>query len=707
MKIKDLFKEDLVFLEKNFSTKREALEFLATSLEERDYAFDKNKVLNLALQREEEFSTGVGGNIAIPHIRDEVMKKSVISFARINPLDWNALDNQPIQYIFFISLNSNDGKEHMEIISQLSSLFLNDLFIKELKEIQNYSDLISLIEKFMNETKEEEIFEGNYDVVAITACPTGIAHTFMAKDMLYKGAKELGINIKVETQGAEGAQNVLTQEEINNAKGVIIACDRVVDLSRFNNHPNVLELGTKSVIKNSTKELSRSLNKEGIQFKANTKAGSSDEDQSFSFDKFGKRAYKSLMTGVSYMLPFVVFGGILIAIAFLIDINNAGSANFGTINPVAKWFKELGGLAFSMMVPILAAYITYAIIGRMGLLPGFIVGLMASGKFLFNLNPETGSIDWLAPTTSANSGVFGAVIGAFLAASIIIVLVKYVLVYLPNSLSGLKNILIIPLLGTLIVGAAFYVINIPIIYLNYGFTKFLSLMQGKPYLAWLLGMVLGAMMAIDLGGPINKAAYVFATASLQGGQATMAMAAVMASGMVPPLAVALNTTFFKKNWTEEERKAGLLNYVMGASFISEGAIPFTAAKPKVMVPANIIGGAITGIIIGIFGVEIAAPHGGILTIALAKSSFAGVQGGLSIGLGISLFILAVVVGSFVEMILITLFDKMFNNKNSKPQNNQIKMSVKKFFPKNKKEKMEIKANNDIHNNFFAFNRLRH
>ena len=678
MQLEQFFKENLILLDQNFATKEMALMHLAKHLVEHQYATDAQRVYDLAIERESQFSTGIGNQIAIPHIRDEVMQSSVITFAKIKPLEWQALDEQPVEYIFFITLTPSDAQsDHLEIIAQLSSLFLEPTFVSQLKSVQNYEALITLIkqnikvEKVPNQDTDQTNENSVYDVVAVTACPTGIAHTFMARDMLNKAAQAMNIKIKVETQGTDGSKNALTTAEIQAAKAVIIAVDRTIDLSRFRGHNNVLEMGTKAVIKDAQKELQRALNGEGIKLQGQAKTTNNTEQvvDQLSFDKFGKRMYKSLLTGVSFMLPFVVFGGILTALAFLIDINNAGSSDYGTINVVAKWFKNLGALAFGLIVSVLCAGITYAIIGRQGILPGLVVGQIASGNFLMTLNPQTGVIDWgetASKVDGATSGVFGAVIGAFLAAAILIALSKYVLVYLPESLSGIKNILIIPLFGTLIVVSLFWIINIPIIYLNYGFTLLLDTMEGNNALAWLLGLVIGAMMAIDLGGPINKAAYIFGTTSLTTAQGagTISMAAAMAAGMTPPLAIAFGCTLFKKLWTPEEVKAGMLNYVMGLTFISEGAIPFTVAKPKVLVPANIIGGAITGLIIGIFSVSIAAPHGGILTIALAKADFYGQisNSGLQIGLGVVLFIVAILAGSIVGMFMIVLLNKIYNVK---------------------------------------------
>ena len=714
MNFSEFFKNDLILTNKSYSSKEEALKDFAKVLVNKGYAKTQKRVVEMALKREAESSTGIGEGIAIPHIRDEVMKTSCIFFAKVNKVNWDSLDGQPVDYVFFIALNPKSSGSHMEILAALMKLFMNPDFKNELTSVKNIPSLIKLMNKYNEEEEIEQTTNTNssnngWDVVAVTACPTGIAHTFMARDMLEKAAKEMGIRIKVETQGADGAKNVLTDEDIKNAKGVIIACDRVVELSKFAGHPNVLEMGTKPVIKDAKKEITRILNGEGSKFQGKAKSfdSSSDGEAEMSFNKFGKRAYKSLLTGVSYMLPFVIFGGILIAIAFLIDMANAGSSNFGSVNEVARWCKKLGDLAFGLMVPIMAAYIAFAIVGRQGLLPGFIVGLIAKGDFFFNLNPETGKISWLllpgdTDPAGASSGVFGAIGGAFLAATILILMSKLFVLqvntkngkkpWFPQSLNGIKNILLFPLFGTFFTAISFWIVNIPLIYLNYGFSKFLELFEGKEYLAWLLGLILAAMMSVDLGGPINKASYVFATASLStaAGQGTIAMAASMAGGMSAPLGIALSCTFFKKLWTKEDRESGFVNYIMGATFISEGAIPLTLKNPKVMMPSNIIGSAVTGVLIGALGVRIAAPHGGILTVALAKCNYFTNEAA-STGMGVVFFIAAVLAGAVTTMFCILLFTKIFANKGNKSfseKSSLFKKSTKKDF-----SKAQIKNNN--------------
>lgn len=713
MDIKAFFKSNLVLINKTYDSKNAALKDFSSLLKQLNYAKNSQQVLDLALKREAEFSTGIGNKIAIPHIRNDVMNDSVVLFAKVSPLEWESLDNQKVEYIFFIAMNAATGaSSHLEVIAALSRLFMKPDFINELPTINNYETLISLIEKFIddvpaplkqdnteliNKSIEQTDNSNKYDVVAVTACPTGIAHTFMAAQKLEDAAKVMNLKIKVETQGTEGPRNVLSQNEINEAKGVILAVDKVIDISRFSGKNNVLELGTKAVIKDSKLQLERILKNEGKTMAGQVRSANNPQslgsvvDDLYSFKGFGKRLWKAVMNGVSYMLPFVIFGGILIALSFLIDIGNAGSAYFGSSTPAAKWFNSLGGIAFGIIVPILSAYIAYGLVGKLGLLPGFVCGFISSGKFLFNLDPKTGAIDWFSTPgpDGASSGFFGAIIGGFLSAIVIIVFFKYIFGKLPKSLNGIKNILFIPLLGTLVAAALFWIINIPLIYLNYGFFQFLDIMSA-PYLAPLLGLVIGIMMASDLGGPINKAAYVFSTATLSStasSSGTIAMAASMLSGMVPPLAIAFAATFFKNLYDKETRSAAFTNYIMGISFVSEGAIPFTAENPKVMVPANLVGGGIAGLLSGGLGVTLLAPHGGIFVFALVKTNINPAwDASTQIGAGVGFALLSIIAASVISAFVIFFLNKAFK-KTKKQHNESAKlMNFKNWFHSKKKGK---------------------
>lgn len=678
MDINSFFKKDLIIIDKQYTSKENALKDFAKILTNKNYASDSKKVLEKVLERENEFSTGIGNEIAVPHIRDDVMKQSVILFAKIKPLDWNSIDNKKVKIVFFIALSKNDGEsKHLDIISNLSRLFMSEEFCKEITKIKDYNSLIKTINKYGEQKNESDDATNNsYDIVAITACPTGIAHTFMAAQKLEETAKSMNIKIKVETQGTEGSKNTLSQEEINNAKGVILGIDKTIDTSRFAGHKNVLEISTRAIIKDAKQQIKKSLNNEGIEMKGSQrKTTFEDNADLISFDKFGKRLYKSLMTGVSYMLPFVVFGGILIAISFLADLRYANDkmmANqLGSITNAAKWFGGMGKLSFGLMIPILSAYIAYAIVGKFGLLPGFVCGLISSGGFIGVLNPKDATLEWFKMPSSndPNSGFFGAIIGGFLSAIILIVLIKYIFNYLPKQLNGIKNILFVPLIGTLIIGALFWIINIPLIYINYGFTILLKEID-KLNLSILLGLILGIMMAIDLGGPINKAAYVFAITSLttsNQGHGTIAMASAMGSGMAPPLGIALSCTFFRNLWTKEQRQAGYTNYIMGFSFISEGAIPFTTEQPKLLIPANIASGFTSGIMISAFKIHLNAPHGGIFVMPLVRSKlFSNWSDNIQIGAGVGLFLLSIILGAIVSMLIIwglTIAYKKFKKNN--------------------------------------------
>lgn len=710
------FKKDLVITNQKFKSKNEALIFFAKLLEEKKYAKNYKTVLDKLLERENQFSTGIGNKIAIPHIRDDVMNQSVILFASVNPLEWGSVDNDKVEKIFFIAMNQQEGaNSHMDVIANLSRLFMNQEFVKDLNLVKDYESLINVLNKYSEKKQLINSNQQDYDIVAITACPTGIAHTFMAAQALENGAKEMGIKIKVETQGTDGAKNVLLQSEIDNAKGAIIAVDKVVDLSRFAGKENVLEIGTNAVIKNAKKEIQNILDNKGKKIpgtKLSVKGDDMSSQDLMSFKGFGKRLYKGVMNGVSYMLPFVVFGGILMALSFLIDIGNINTAgsNLGTVSPAAKWFNLLGNLSFGLMVPILSAYIAYGLVGKFGLLPGFVCGLISAGQFVFQLDPANGNIDWLG-TPKSYSGFFGGIAGAFLTSALIIVFVKYVFGKLPKSLDGIKNILFIPLFGTLIIATIFWIVNIPLIYVNYGFYKFLSIMGGNEYLAPLLGLIIGLMMAVDLGGPINKAAYLFSIATIESGNGTIAMAACMAGGMVPPLGIALSTSFFRKLWTQEERQTGATCYVMGLSFVTEGAIPFTAKNPKILVPANIIGGAITGLLVGALQITLQAPHGGIFVFALVKSSLFNTID-LQIGVGVVLYIVAILVGAIISMLVIYFLTKFLKKSKDIGDNNinksvnKNKLSFKKININSKRNYKNLKAyKHDLYNNFCTFNRL--
>ncbi|MGL4183573.1 MAG: PTS fructose transporter subunit IIABC [Metamycoplasmataceae bacterium] len=686
--ISKFIQKDLFLLDKKFASKNEALLFFSNLLEEKKYVKNSQETYNLALAREKEFPTNIGNKIAMPHILNDVVLKPCILFARVDDLTWDENDmseNKNINYIFFIIFNKDTGaSSHMDIISELSRTAFNDDFIQNLNSLSSFKEFKSLfkeekeITSFEDEKKNNEI----YDIVAVTACPTGVAHTYLAAEALIKEAKNLGLNIKVETQGTEGGKNILSQEEINKAKGIILALDRSVDTSRFAGQENVLEISTRTAMKDSKNVLEKSLRKEGVTFKGSVNKNSSSDDNLISFNNFGKRIYRSLMNGVGHMLPFVIFGGIMIAIAFMIDtfagVPESEIGNLGSYHNASKWFKQIGDISFTLLVPILGAYMAFGLVGKGGLLPGFITGFMSTGIMYVTIRNDI-KVPWLMDFLSdehlkmlANgSGFFGAIGGALLTAALYILITKYIFAKMPNSLNAIKNILLMPFFGTLIIAGAFFILNIPLQFVNLGFGMLLNLFKDWPQLYPILGLIMGMMMCSDLGGPINKAAYVFGTITIasSGSAGSIPMAIAMGSGMVPPLAIALSGTIDRKIWTKDQIKQSYSNYVMGLSFISEGAIPFTAEQPRKMIISNLIGGAITGILIGSLQVGSLAPHGGIFVVPLLRCQLFQ-NAGMQIGMGITFFLGSVLIGSFAEMGVISIlsrFTKFGKNKQLEEQ----------------------------------------
>ncbi|NOQ50368.1 MAG: fructose permease IIC protein [Mycoplasmataceae bacterium] len=663
-------------------SKKDLFELIANKLIDKKFIKDKNELINGFLKREEQGSTGMVEGFAIPHtINKEIVEPKVVILRLKKPLSnekYSSLDGKEITTIISIIVPQNGRNDHLSILSSLSGKLANKEFAAQFIKgsIPKLVDLVNNIEQDKKqETNQHEHNSKTFNIVAVTSCPTGIAHTYMAAESLEEAAKKLGISIKVETQG-QTVQNILTQQEINDAEFIILGIDREIEMNRFSGK-SVFKTGTKPIIKDATKIINQMINKEvEITQIATQVAGGSSVDLAkgageLSFENFGKRSWKAVMNGVSYMLPFVIFGGIFLALSFLIDINNAGADNFGSGSAVASWFNGIGGLSMGLMVPVLTAYTMYALIGRQGLLPGFIIGFIAAGSGpaftdIFNLYGENAIPNWLYDIqpgyagTVPSSGFIGGIAGAFLAVSIIIP-ISWGLDKLPKSLRGVKQILLLPLLGTGAVVVVFWFINIPLIYLTWGLLGGLSLMSNTPSLIWLLCLMLAMMMAIDMGGPINKTAYVFGITSLSwaGGSLgtgvgganegySIYMAAVMAGGMVPPLSLAIATMFGRnKLWDQQDVEAGYSNWIMGASFITEGAIPFASKYPKQVMPSVITGSAIAGLIVGIFSVSIAAPHGGIFVFPLLNTSIGSINAGtgVSIGTGIVFYLIAISAGS--------------------------------------------------------------
>ncbi|MGZ9431472.1 PTS fructose transporter subunit IIABC [Mycoplasma sp. CB776] len=687
MKIKDLFKnKDTIYLNKEFSSKKEVLNFFSKELYSKKYSDNQETVFNLFLKREEQDSTGIGDYIAVPHMSDDCIKESTLLFARVNNLDWNSIDGKPVKYIFAMAF-SNQQREnsHLDIMSKLAKFLTKPDFIESLEKIQTVDDFMLLIEKYEQENDKNtnnNNLNQTYDIVAVTACPTGIAHTYLAEQKLIEQAKKMNLSIKVETQGADGIKNPLSSAEIEKAKGVILAVDREIEKEKFANCSNVIEISTQKAIHKPEEQIQKILDNKGTKIKSVSSGNKTENvEGELSFSGFAKKMHRSLLTGISYMLPFIVFGGIILAIGFIIDLivgkalgvdiqSNGFLASFGFNNGVANLFFKIGKVSLGLAVPVLTAYISFALVGRQGLLPGFVIGTIASGglsdTYSFLLPSITNSgVNNADKFLGTGSGFVGGILGAFFVGAMIIVFSKYVFGKLPKHLQGIKNILFIPLFGTIVIALAFWVVNIVLIYVNLGLVLFLQLMQNKPYLAWLLGLILGSMMAIDLGGPINKAAYIFGTLTIVNGQSSVSMAAVMAAGMVPPLGISLSMFISKKLWTKEEIEAGRIsNIIFGLSFISEGAIPYTSQRPKILVPANIVGGAVAGIVSALLGVNIVAPHGGMFVVFLARTHLFN-SFGLQIGLGIVFWILAILLGSFASALTIILMHKFANKKQAK------------------------------------------
>ncbi|MCY6957298.1 PTS fructose transporter subunit IIABC [Clostridium brassicae] len=619
MKITDLIKKDTIILDLKAKDKNEVIEELVEKLYTAGRLNNKEEYKQAILQREEQSTTGIGEGIAIPHAKTSAVNVPAIAFGRsLNGVNYDSLDGQPANLFFMIAASEGAHNDHLETLSRLSTFLMDKKFRESILNANSQEKILEIIDKKENELSEEQMedtvveSEDNTRILAVTACPTGIAHTYMAADALKNKAKEMNVNIKVETNGSTGVKNVLSKQDIEEAKAIIVAADKQVEMNRFDGKV-VIEVPVAEAIKRPEELINKALNQEGKIFKSDGKV-KEDKDT-----KKASGIYKYLMNGVSNMLPFVVGGGILIALAFLVDFKYAGSPNYGSVTPLAKFCKDLGGLAFGFMLPVLAGFIASAIGDRPALAPGFVGGALAS---------------------SGGAGFLGALVAGFLAGYIVLGL-KKIFSGLPQSLEGIKPVLIFPLLGILLVGTIMtFVVNPPVAAINTGINNWLSSLSGSNKV--ILGLILGAMMAIDMGGPINKAAYVFGVASIGEGNGHI-MAAIMAGGMVPPLGIALATTFFKNKFTKAEIEAGKTNYVMGLSFITEGAIPFAAADPKRVIPATALGAALAGALSMIFGSTLPAPHGGIFVIPLATNRL--------------MYLFAVIAGSAFTAIVLNFLKK--------------------------------------------------
>lgn len=630
MRIKDLLKKELMIMDLKATEKLSAIDEMVQKLKEEGVLSDAEMFKESILKREERGTTGLGEGIAMPHAKTKAVKVPAVLFAKSKKgVNYDALDGEVVNIFFMIAATEGAHDSHIETLAQLSKMLINDNFVKELKACETSDEVYKLIDKFSDEKEqpvedktERKTSAKDAYIIAATACPTGIAHTYMAAEALKKAAAEMGVKIKVETNGADGTKDFLTAEDIKKATGVILATNRNIETDRFDGKP-LIQVEAKDGINNAKK-----LIQDVLDGKAKTFIATNKKTKETSSEIEKKGLYKHLLSGVSYMLPLVISGGILIALAFLADTLSGISADevqgaYGSTSSLAKLLMGIGGAAFGLFVPILGGYIAYSIGERTALTAGLVAGALAA---------------------SGGSGFLGAMLGGFLAGAVVKILVK-ALSSLPKELNGLKMILLYPVLSVLITGVIMVLALNPVVsVINNSLNSWLQSMSGSS--ALLLGAILGGMMAVDMGGPINKAAYVFGTGTLaatMGTGGSAAMAAVMAGGMVPPIAIALATTLFKKKFTRQEREAGFSNYIMGFSFITEGAIPYAAADPTKVIPASIIGSAVAGALTMFFGIKIPAPHGGILVMFLSNNFF--------------MYLLSIVIGAAVAAVILGLIKK--------------------------------------------------
>ena len=638
MTIRDLLAAESINLNGTPAGKTEALNQCIDLMAKSGKIADVEKYRKGVFAREEEGTTGIGMGIAIPHCKsDAVTKAGLAAMVVKDGVDFESLDGTPAKIIFLIAAPNTEDNVHLQVLSKLSVMLMDEQFTNSLINAGSVDEFLNIIDsaekakdekEAAKEAKEKEPVEVKKDdvfIVAVTACPTGIAHTYMAAEAIEKKAKELGYQVKVETRGSAGAKNVLTDDEIAKATGVIVACDTNVPTDRFDGK-KVIECQVSDGINKTEELVKRIAAGDAPVFKASGKKEASHSSVGGK-ESIGHQIYKHLMNGVSHMLPFVVGGGILIAIAFLIDgfsvdLNSLPAdqrANFGTITQAAALFKGIGGTAFGFMLPILAGFIAMSIADRPGLAVGFVGGSIAA---------------------NGTSGFLGALVAGFVAGYLVLLL-KKVFSKLPESLDGMKPVLLYPLLGIFLVGVIMqFVVEPPIGALNTAINNGLNGLNGAS--AVVLGVLLGGMMSVDMGGPVNKAAYVFGTASIAAGNYNI-MAAVMIGGMVPPIAIALATIFFKNKFTAEERKAGPTNFIMGLSFITEGAIPFAASDPLHVLPACVVGSAVAGGLSMAFGCTLMAPHGGIFVVPTIGNPL--------------MYLVALVIGSFIACGLLGLLKK--------------------------------------------------
>lgn len=633
MKIQDLLNKNVMILDLQARTKEAAIDEMINRLVEEGVVSDFATFKEGIMAREALTSTGLGDGIAMPHSKNTAVVEPTVLFAKSSSgVDYEALDGQPTYLFFMIAAPEGANDTHLAALAELSKYLMKDGFADELRNIHTPDGVIATFDGAEAADKEAEQEEtvAHSDVtnlqssdqdfiVAVTACTTGIAHTYMAEEALKKQAAEMGVAIKVETNGASGIGNKLTAADIEKAKGVIVAADKAVEMPRFNGKPLISRPVADGIKK--PEELIRTI----LDGKADTFVAKEGAQAVASEEKtsLGGSFYKHLMGGVSQMLPFVIGGGIMIALAFLFDnmlgVPKDQLSNLGSYNELASTFMKIGQAAFGFMLPVLSGYIAYSIAEKPGLVAGFVAGAIANSGLAFGKIAYAAGGEATLGLAGVSSGFLGALVGGFLAGGVILVLRK-LLAGMPRSLDGVRSILLYPLLGVAVTGFLMLFVNIPMAAINTALNTFLENLSGSS--AILMGLLVGGMMAVDMGGPVNKAAYVFGTGTLaatvsEGG--SVVMAAVMAGGMVPPLAVFVATLLFKNKFTQEERNSGLTNIVMGLSFITEGAIPFGAADPARAILSFIAGSAVTGALVGLSGIKLMAPHGGIFVIALTSN----------------------------------------------------------------------------------------
>ena len=656
MKIQDVLNKNVMLFDLQATDKEGVINEMVQSLVDNGVVTDFETFKTGIMNREAQTSTGLGEGIAMPHSKNEAVKEATVLFAKSNKgVDYASLDGQPTDLFFMIAAPEGANDTHLAALAELSKYLMKPGFADKLRQASNPDEVIATFDAEEQEAVAEEAKKAEAAkeavssdkplIVAVTACTTGIAHTYMAEEALIKKGEEMGVTVRVDTNGASGVGNRLTAEEIAKAEGVIIAADKAVETARFDGKKLISKPVAAGI--RQTKELIQTiLDGKADVFHAENAAEASASQEKLSL---GGAFYKHLMSGVSQMLPFVIGGGILIALAFLIDqilgVPQDQLSQLGSYHELAAQFKTIGGAAFGFMLPVLAGYIGFSIAEKPGFVAGFVAGSIASSGSAFG-NIAFGAAKGELPA-AVSSGFLGALVGGFLAGGVVLVLRK-ALAGLPRSLDGIRSILLLPLLGVGLTGFLMFLINIPMSAINTSLNNFLTSLSGSS--AVLLGLLVGGMMAVDMGGPVNKAAYVFGTSTLTASALTSGgstvMAAVMAAGMVPPLAVFVATVLFKDKFTEEERNSGLTNIIMGLSFITEGAIPFGAADPARAIPSFIAGSALTGALVGLAGLKLMAPHGGIFVIALTSNPL--------------LYLVFVLIGAVVSGILFGLLRKPKN-----------------------------------------------